>query len=92
MANVEKVSVALTSRQIDSLKRAVLAGEYATTSEIVREALRDWERKREMGRDEVSRLRQAWDEGIASGPARKIDFEAVRAEGRRRLADIKAIS
>jgi len=38
MANIAKVSVALTSEQVATLRAAVDAGEYATTSEIVREA------------------------------------------------------
>lgn len=92
MAAVEKVSIALTVKQISSLRGAVEAGEYASTSEIVREALRDWEAKRETRRNEIERLRRAWDDGVASGPGRSIDFEAVRAEGRRRLAAIKAKS
>ena len=90
MANVEKARVALTSTQIASLKHAVETGEYAATSEIVPEALGDWELKHQMRHDEVNRLRQAWDEGIASGPGRVIDFEATRAEGRRRLAATKS--
>ena len=48
MPDIQKVSVALTSEQVFSLKAAVDAGEYATTSEIVREAVRDWQFKREM--------------------------------------------
>ncbi|MBP0577958.1 type II toxin-antitoxin system ParD family antitoxin [Labrys sp. LIt4] len=90
MASVEKVSVALTTKQISSLRNAVEAGEYASTSEIVREALRDWEFKREARLEEINRLRQAWEEGIASGPSRKTDLEKLREEGRRRLAAIKA--
>ncbi|WP_316159971.1 ribbon-helix-helix domain-containing protein [Bradyrhizobium sp. SZCCHNRI20481] len=43
MASVEKLSVALTSEQVSALKTAVESGEYATTSEIVREAVRDWQ-------------------------------------------------
>ena len=56
MATVEKVSVALTSEQISALKAAVDAGEYATTSEIVREAVRDWQLKRELRQEDIKRL------------------------------------
>jgi Arc/MetJ-type ribon-helix-helix transcriptional regulator len=56
MADVQKVSVALTGEQVATLKAAVDAGEYATTSEIVREAIRDWQRKRRLQRDEHPRL------------------------------------
>ena len=39
--NVQKVSVALTGEQLASIRSAVDAGEYATTSEIIREAVPD---------------------------------------------------
>ena len=67
MASVEKVSVALTNEQVSALKAAVETGEYATTSEIVREALRDWQLKRELRQEDIKRLRQMWVDGVASG-------------------------
>jgi Arc/MetJ-type ribon-helix-helix transcriptional regulator len=39
------------------------AGEYATTSKILREAVRDWQLKRELRQEDIKRLRQMWDEG-----------------------------
>ena len=50
--------VALTNEQVAALKAAVETGECATTSEIVREALRDWQLKRELRREDIKRLRQ----------------------------------
>lgn len=85
MPDVQKVSIALTGEQIGALKAAVKTGEYATTSEIIREALRDWQFKRELRMEDVKRLRQMWDEGKASGAATPVDFEAARREARRRL-------
>ncbi len=75
MPDIQKVSVALTGEQLATLKAAVESGEYATTSEIVREAIRDWQFKRELRREDVNRLRQLWDEGKASGPSAPLDFE-----------------
>jgi antitoxin ParD1/3/4 len=86
MANIEKISVALTSEQVATLRAAVDAGEYATTSEIVREAVRDWQMKRKLQREDLRTLRRLWDEGKASGPAQPLDFREVRREGRRLLA------
>ena len=86
MANVEKVSIALTSEQVAALRAVVEAGEYATTSEVVREALRDWQMKRELQREDIRRLRQLWDEGLASGSAGDLDMSALRREARARLA------
>jgi antitoxin ParD1/3/4 len=85
MPDVQKVSIALTSEQLDALKAAVASGEYATTSEVIREAVRDWQFKRELRREDILRLRQMWDEGKASGPARRVDFGKVKREVQKRL-------
>ncbi|MGJ5203513.1 ribbon-helix-helix domain-containing protein [Bradyrhizobium sp. HKCCYLR20261] len=85
MASVEKLSIALTTEQVSALKTAVESGEYATTSEIVREAVRDWQMKRELRQEDIRRLRQAWDEGIASGSAGKVDMKRLRKQARDRL-------
>ncbi len=89
MADIQKVSVALTGEQLAALKAAVEAGEYATTSEIVREALRDWQYKRDLRQEEVKRLRKLWDEGKASGPPEPLDFERTLAAARARLKEVK---
>jgi antitoxin ParD1/3/4 len=86
MPEVHKVSIALTGEQVCALKAAVETGEYATTSEIVREAIRDWQFKRELRREDLNRLRQMWDEGKASGNSSPVDFDNARREARQRLA------
>ena len=85
MPEIRKVSVALTGQQVVLLRGAVASGEYATTSEIVREALRDWQRKRELHGEDVERLRQLWAEGKKSGPARSAELGEVRKAARQRL-------
>jgi len=86
MPDVQKISVALTGEQVGALKAAVDTGEYATTSEIVREAIRDWQFKRELRQEDLRRLRQLWDQGKASGAAAPVEFEPARREARQRLA------
>jgi antitoxin ParD1/3/4 len=88
MAEIQKISVALTSEQVSLLREAVAAGEYATTSEIIREAVRDWQMKRELRHEEVRRLRQLWDEGKASGKPKPFDIERTiaTAEARHKRA------
>jgi antitoxin ParD1/3/4 len=86
MPDVRKVSIALTGEQLGALKAAVETGEYATTSEIVREAIRDWQFKRELRQEDLKRLRQLWDQGKASGTATPVDFDAARRMARQRLA------
>ena len=92
MPDIQKVSVALTGEQVAALEAAVEAGEYATTGEIVREALRDWQFKQELRRKDVERLRRLWDEGKASGPAEPFDVERTLAAARARLEDVAAES
>lgn len=67
MANVEKVSVALTPEMADMMRKVVAAGEYASASEVMREALRDWKIRRVQRDQAVSELGRLWDEGMASG-------------------------
>jgi antitoxin ParD1/3/4 len=85
MTEVQKISVAMTREQLISLKSAVESGEYASTSEIVREALRDWQHKRALRAEEISHLRRMWNEGQASGDAGAVDFVRLREEARARL-------
>ena len=61
MSTIRKLSVALTPEMVVMVRDAVASGDYASTSEVVREALRDWKAKRLIGR--------LWDEGVASGSA-----------------------
>lgn len=86
MTGVAKVSVALTPELRELVREAVATGDYASTSEVVREALRDWKERREMKKEAVRELRRLWDEGVASGPAKPLDIEAIKKEGRRRLS------
>ena len=86
MTDARRLSVALPDEQIAALRQAVAAGDYATPSEIVREALRDWQLKRTLEAEEIAHLRQLWQHGKASGPVEPLDFPAVRAEARARLA------
>lgn len=89
MPSVHKVSIALTGEQIDILKAAVDAGEYATTSEVVREAIRDWQYKRELRQEDLRQLQHLWDEGIASGKSEPVNFAKFRVEARKRLRKLE---
>ncbi|HWF78156.1 MAG TPA: type II toxin-antitoxin system ParD family antitoxin [Caulobacteraceae bacterium] len=86
MSEIEKVSVALTAELAEKVRAAVRSGDYATSSEVVRDALRDWSERR----DERDRLRRLVDEGIASGVApRRRTAAEINADGRRRLTELQ---
>jgi antitoxin ParD1/3/4 len=89
VSSIEKISVALTGEQVESLNAAVASGEYASASDIVQEALRDWQAKRQPPIDDVRTLRALWDEGKASGSAGAVDFQVLRRDARARLAEAK---
>lgn len=67
MSSVEKLSIALTPEIAASVREAVDAGDYATSSEVIRDALRQWKERRDLHGYTVEELRSLWDEGISSG-------------------------
>lgn len=85
MANVEKLSIALTPDMAAIVRQAVESGDYASASEVIRDALRDWKLKRAVDREMVEELRRLWQEGIDSGPAEPLDMEAIKREARARF-------
>jgi len=85
MPDIQKVSVALTGEQVDFLRTVVDAGEYATTSEAVRQALRDWQWKRELRGEELRRVRESWQAGKASGRPVAVDLAKMREKARAKL-------
>jgi antitoxin ParD1/3/4 len=75
MANVQKISVALTPEMIGMLREAVEAGDYTSTSEVVRDALREWKSRRAGRELEIEELRRLWLEALESRPS--LDGEKV---------------
>jgi antitoxin ParD1/3/4 len=84
MSDARKISITLEREQIAALERAVDAGDYPDSGAIVREAIRDWQLKRELHGDEIKRLRQLWDAGKKSGKPRKFDIERILSAARKR--------
>ena len=70
MPGVEKISIALTPDLTAAIQEAVESGGYASTSEVIREALRDWREKRRLHEEQINEIRKLWDEGIQSGLSR----------------------
>lgn len=85
MAAYERMTVVVPDQMAAKIHAAVEAGEYASASEVVRDAMRLWSERREFRQDELLALREAWDRGKASGIAGPLDMEAVitRAKGKK---------
>jgi antitoxin ParD1/3/4 len=77
MGKLERITVTMPEEMAAKLRAAVESGEYATTSEIVREALRDWGDEQERKEAALAKLRAMIAEG-EKGPFR--DGEEVMAE------------
>ena len=80
----ERMTITMPAEMAETLRRTVETGEYASTSEVVREALRDWARARDVERRELNELRAAIRAGLDSGPG--TPAEEVFAELRARYA------
>jgi antitoxin ParD1/3/4 len=90
MATVEKITIALTKEIADNVRKAVTAGEYASTSEVIREALRDWQLKRATREEQINEVRRLWQDGIESGSAGPLNMAAIKREARKAKGKPKA--
>ncbi|MCR6646392.1 MAG: ribbon-helix-helix protein, CopG family [Terricaulis sp.] len=75
--SIEKISVSIPADLMGDVRAAIADGDYATASEVLRDALRDWKLKRKIAALEVNELRRLWDEADDGEPLR--DGEAVFA-------------
>lgn len=89
MGNVDKRSITLSPELATVVDEAVAAGEYASASEVIRDALRDWKERRDLYGYTLEELRGLIREGIDSGPGRFTSIDEIKAEARNRLANVK---
>ena len=75
----------MTADMATLVRKAVETGDYASSSEVIREALREWKARRAARSEAVSELRRLWEEGIDSGRSAALDMAAIKKRGRQRL-------
>jgi antitoxin ParD1/3/4 len=79
MAEIERLTITLPSE----------GGDYASNSEVVREALRDWKMKRALQLHELASLKADIDRGLtdlAEGRVQDFDKARIIERGRKLLA------
>ena len=81
MSKLERITVTMPEEMVAKLRAAVESGEYATTSEVVREALRDWSDEQSRREAALVRLRGLIAEG-ANGPFYPADEVFTRLRSR----------
>ena len=86
VATIEKLSIALTQEFAADIRQAVATGEYASTSEVIRDALRAWKQLRQGRAVALEELRRLWRDGADSGEAEPLDADDIKRRGRERLA------
>jgi len=66
MSTIEKISIALPPEMVAIVRQAVETGEYASSSEVVREALREWTQKRGLRQQGqgIEELRRVWQQAL----------------------------
>jgi antitoxin ParD1/3/4 len=77
MTRADKITVALSEDTIDAVRDAVASGDYASTGEVIRDAMRDWKQKRRLAQVQLDELRRLIQEGADSGPG--VDADLVFA-------------
>lgn len=87
MSKLERITVTMPAEMAAKLRAAVERGEYATTSEVVREALRDWSDEQERRAEALEKFRAMINEA-RSGPS--YPAEDVFAEIRALVAETAA--
>lgn len=87
MPNVEKISIALPPEMSAMLREAVDSQEYASSSEVVREALREWSCRRKARQQGLDELRAFWEETV-NDPRPHVSAEEALQELRARYQAI----
>jgi len=89
MGEIERMTITLPSDMAAIVKGAVEGGDYASSSEVVREALRDWKMKRALQLQELASLKADIDKGLtdlAEGRVNEFDADRIIERGRKLLA------
>ena len=86
---IERMTITLPPDMASLIKGAVATGDYASASEVIREAVRDWKLKRSLQLQELEGLKADIDKGladVANGRAKDFDAGQIIARGRKLLA------
>jgi antitoxin ParD1/3/4 len=89
MAGIERLTITLPSDMAAIIRGAVEGGNYASSSEVVREALRDWKMKQALKLQELASLKADIDRGLtdlAEGRVQDFDSARIIERGRKLLA------
>jgi antitoxin ParD1/3/4 len=95
MDQAEKISITITSDMLRTIRKSVESGEYASTSEVLRDAMRVWQRQRQEDAERLAAIRARIERSFddprppvrleeAFGRIEKLHAAAVKTRRRRR--------
>ena len=88
MSSIERLTITMPADMAAVVKAAVEGGDYASSSEVVREALREWKLKRAVQVQELAALKADIDKGladVAAGLVQDFDMTRIVERGRQLL-------
>jgi antitoxin ParD1/3/4 len=88
-STIERLTITMPADMAALIKDAVAGGDYASTSEVVREAMREWKAKRAVQLQEFVNLKADIDKGLAdlaAGRTKPFDSAEIIERGRKLLA------
>ena len=89
VSTIERMTITMPADMAAVIKAAVDSGDYASTSEVVRDALREWKMKRAIQLLEIAALKTDIDKGladVAAGRIKDFDTKKIVERGRKLLA------
>ncbi len=84
MSAAEKISITLTPEMNRLIKQRVEAGDFASSSELIREALRVWQKREEEHQERLAFIRARIQKSL-DDPRPSMPLDEVRADFRRHV-------
>ena len=85
---LERMTITMPSEMASMVQAVVDSGDYATVSEVIREAVREWRAKRVNHQQELRALKSDIRKGLAdleAGRLRDFEVDRIAARGRKLL-------
>ena len=86
MPTAEKISITLTPEMNRLIKQRVAAGDFASSSELIREALRVWQKCEDEHRERLAAIRARLQKSL-DDPRPAISLDEARADYKRHVAN-----
>jgi len=85
----ERITITLPPNMLAAIKQKVSSGSYGSTSELIREAMRLWQKKEEEHEAGISLIRTRLEQSLKSGEPVPLDaaFDGIEEFHKRRMQE-----